>query len=200
MAERETEVLHLYEMGSDLERAGFPVKSFKVRNFPRKREHLVMFEMTFSPLTDAQRQAVTEIIGSHGAHAFIIHGDGIDFAFFSYPSLFKGDKPPDVSKITPDEADLGKVMEDIRSAGFWVSGLEAAKFDDPKLDEYSHFDVVFQGVAPSLREIVENILESHGFLSTGGGTMLGDKPESDVSFLFKSTREALRGRRQRGEH
>jgi hypothetical protein len=196
-ASQNPEVLDLYEIGNDLERAGFPVRSFKARNFPRKRDHLVMFEMTFAPLGDEWREAVTDLIGDHGGHAFVIRGDGIDYAYFSYPSLFKGDKPPEVSKIKPEEADLGKAMEEIRSAGFWVSGLEAVKLDDPRLDSYTHFDIVFQGVAPSLREVVEKILERHGFATTGGGTMLGDKPESDVSFMFKSSREAIRGRGRR---
>lgn len=174
-------LVDLYSLGHVLKK--FKMNAFNAMNFPDEG-HLVIFRVAFPHLSSQARKKVEEIIVKAGMTPVL---DKMEHEiFFAFPE----DKSATHKRKLGDfeQADLMEVLREVEDANFFIHGLTSLRHDEPPI-EHVTFTITFHGVDPAGRQPVEDILTGHGFAIVGGGTFLGDPPESDVQFWWSSTRK-----------
>lgn len=175
-------LVDLYSIGHALRK--LKVNAFNAINFP-DQGHFVMFRVAFPHLAEASRKKVLEIISKAGMNPIRDKGDQheVFFTFPEYESVVYKKKLGNFEQF-----DIMELLQEIERKNFFIHGLTSMYHEDPPFDHVT-FTVLFHAVDPSDRGPVEDILKGHGLAVLGGGTFLGDVPESDVQFWWKSTRE-----------
>lgn len=195
-APEDLERADLYALGGAIEAAGIRPLALEAWNHPGKREHTVIFNLRID--RPEARATAESIIARHGLEP-LPGSTSMDSILFTFPRTAKALNAGklDLRKAGPTGiADLLKVVQEIRDAGFWVTGLDTMLHDPPPI-WHPDFTVEFSAVHPQERQAVEDILERHGFASIGGGTLIkeGGMAASDVGFVFASTKDVLKRRR-----